>query len=117
VRLTGDGEGATLLLGNGERRRDPDPAQLLYDELGWWIPVESLRYWALGLPDPALPATWSLDTYGRLASLTQNGWEVRFEAYQVAGTLDLPQKVTITSRDAEVRVIARRWTIERAEAK
>ena len=116
VRLSGEGGGATLRLANGERLSDPDPARLLYTQLGWWIPVDSLRYWAVGLPDPAMPAVWSLDDYGRLATLRQNGWEVRFETYAPVGTLDLPERMTLTGHDAKVRLLARRWTLEPAEA-
>jgi outer membrane lipoprotein LolB len=117
VRLTGDRRGARLRLANGEDRDDSDAARLLYDATGWWLPVESLRYWAVGLADPAQPATWDLDEYGRLATLTQDGWEVRFEAYAPAGTLELPARVTVTGRDAEVRLIARRWTVDLAEVR
>jgi outer membrane lipoprotein LolB len=63
-----------------------------------------------------MPATWSLDPYGRLASLSQNGWEVQFESYEPAGTLDLPQRLTILGREAEVRMLARRWSVELAKA-
>jgi outer membrane lipoprotein LolB len=117
ARLTGDGSHATLLLANGRRLSDPSAAQLLYDEFGWWLPVDSLRYWAVGLPDPALPARWSLDPWGRLASLEQNGWAVTFDTYRPAGELELPERVTISGHEAEVRVVARRWSLDSGEAR
>lgn len=116
ARLSGSENGATLSLGNGDRMSDPDPAQLLHEHLGWWIPVEALRYWALGLPSPTSPAQWSLDPYGRLAALEQQGWRVRFDAYENVDGVDLPGKLSITGEDAEVRLVIRRWTVRVAQA-
>ena len=61
VRIEGDGTAVTLTDKDGvETRLDDVEAELLW-RYGWTIPVESLRYWALGIPDPAEPATTELD--------------------------------------------------------
>jgi outer membrane lipoprotein LolB len=117
ARLYGGDDGATLALSNGERLSDREPTKLLHDRLGWWIPVDALRFWALGLPAPTSAAQWSLDSYGRLATLEQDGWTVRFANYGQVSGVDLPGKLEITGQNAEVRLVVRRWTLRTAQAK
>lgn len=112
VRLSGNGEGATLAV-NGERLNDPDPAWLLYQQTGWWIPVESLRWWALGLPAPDLPAHWTLNEQGQLARLEQNGWTIHFDRYRAQGDLEVPGRLLASAEDAEVRLVVRHWELSR----
>lgn len=111
VRLSGNGEGATLALNSGERLHDPDPSWLLYQQTGWWIPVEALRWWALGLPAPDVPASWSLDDQGRLARLEQNGWTIRFDGYRAEHGVEVPGRLVASAEDAEVRLVVRRWQL------
>lgn len=111
ARLVGDERGATLSLASGETVGAADPALLLYRQLGWWVPVPALRYWAVGLPAPDTPAVWSLDEYGRLASLEQGGWMIRFSDYQRLPGAELPGRLEVTGHNAEVRLVVRQWEL------
>lgn len=115
VRLTGDDQGAVLWLSGEEKVSAANPAQLLYEQLGWWIPVEALRYWVLGLPAPQFPADWALDDYGRLASLQQAGWRIRFLDYEQRGNLELPTRIFVSSQEADVRLVVGRWNLPEPE--
>ena len=54
------GTEAALVLG-------PDAAErFLAEQVGWSFPVTSVRYWLLGLADPAAPAAEQVDAGGRL---------------------------------------------------
>lgn len=114
VRLSGDDGGATLALDNGERHRNSDASWLLYQQTGWWIPVEALRWWALGLPAPDAPAQLALDDQGRLARLVQNGWTIRFDRYVAERGIDVPGRLVASAEDAEVRLVVRRWELSRS---
>lgn len=115
VRLSGSDEGATLVLGNGERHQATDPSWLLYQQTGWWIPVEALRWWVLGLPAPDLPAQLALDDQGRLARLAQSGWIIRFDRYMTEGGIDVPGRVIASAEEAAVRLVVRRWMLSDPE--
>ena len=76
--LFGDVEaGAQHVLQDAERE--------LQWRYGWTIPVRSLRYWALGIPDPSVPATTELDEQGRLQTLEQNNWRVEISTCSTLG--------------------------------
>jgi outer membrane lipoprotein LolB len=91
VRLEGNGRRVQLIDKDGNRTVLEDAERDLYLRYGWTIPVRSLRYWALGIPDPELPAETLLGDDGQLRSLAQGGWQVDKDIVQAGvGPLDAP---------------------------
>jgi outer membrane lipoprotein LolB len=77
--------------------------------MGFEPPLESLRYWIQGVPDPAGPSTESPAADGYLGSLDQAGWTVSFGAYMQTAAGALPQKLTVTRGMVRVRLILESW--------
>ena len=94
---------------DGEKTRLEDAEPELLWRYGWTIPVDSLRYWALGIPDPSVPGVTKLDEQGRLTRLEQNGWTVQISRYQEGGGQSMPRILTATNRDTRVRMVIDRW--------
>lgn len=97
-----------------ERGRLPDEAVRaeLEQRLGFALPLESLRYWMLGVPDPARAAEERRDADSpTLAALTQDGWTVLYTRYaRVAdGDYELPQRIEVTRESVRVRLLIERW--------
>lgn len=109
VRIEGDGRTVTLTDKDGAQTRLDDAEAELRWRYGWTIPVESLRYWALGIPDPGAPGVTELDDKGRLARLEQNDWIVQISRYQEGGGQSMPRILTATNRDTRVRMVIDRW--------
>ena len=123
LRLTQNNDGAELRDADQKIWRADNAEQLLYRTTGWWVPLDGLNYWVLGLPMPHAPATEELDDQGRLKTLIQSGWEIRFIEYAHYGSLELPQRFFVKRKIAateekidpdnsiEVRLIIERWTL------
>lgn len=118
VRLTYDGRGAELRDADGNTHRGASMQELLLRETGWHLPIEGLHYWILGLPDPQAGARRTLDQWGRLKSLQQLGWSIRFVEYTRAGVYELPKRVFIRHDPAspadveiEARLVIENWKI------
>lgn len=109
VRIEGDGESVVLTDKDGVKTRLEDAEEELRWRYGWTIPVDSLRYWALGIPDPHAPGLTGLDDQGRMARLEQHGWMVEISRYQEAGGQQMPRILTATSSDTRVRMVIDRW--------
>lgn len=109
VRIEGDGRAVVLTDKDGVRTQLDDVEQELRWRYGWTIPVESLRFWALGIPDPGEPGLTELDDEGRLARLEQSDWIVEISRYQEAGGQAMPRILTATNRDTRVRMVIDRW--------
>lgn len=102
ARLSRDALGATIETSNGELRSEPDAASLSRAILGWELPLEALRHWAFGQPAPGAPAQVERDSAGRPARLVQDGWEVRYPAWDEA--LGMPRRIELSRAGIKVRL-------------
>lgn len=108
--LKGDAESVTLLTADNRLLHAGSPEALLQENLGWQIPLASLKYWIRGLPDPAVSAEdLTLDGTGRLSQLQQHGWRVKILRYQDVKGLDLPGKLFLKNEHFQVRLVIQDW--------
>jgi outer membrane lipoprotein LolB len=98
---------------NGEFSRaylGPDSAeQFLAEQLGWYFPASSVRFWLLGVPDPGFPAEQRFTPEGRLSAIEQNGWAVTFDRFVEHSGVAMPAKLAIEGAQARLRLIVDRW--------
>jgi len=110
VRIEGDARRVVLTDKDGEQTVMQDAERELFWRYGWTIPVSSLRYWALGIPDPALPATTALDEQGRLQTLEQGNWRVEISSYRASSGQSMPRILTASNPDTRVRMVIDSWS-------
>lgn len=109
VRIEGDGQVITLTDKDGVETALHDAEVELQWRYGWTIPVTSLRYWALGIPDPGRPFTTEFDEEGFLSRLEQSGWVVEISKYREGGGQQMPRILAATNPDTRVRMVIDRW--------
>jgi outer membrane lipoprotein LolB len=110
VRLEGNGHRVQLIDKDGNRTVLEDAERDLYLRYGWTIPVRSLRYWALGIPDPELPAETRLGDDGQLRSLAQGGWQVDITRYGEGGGQSMPTRLKAASEQTRVKLAIHKWS-------
>jgi outer membrane lipoprotein LolB len=95
---------------NGEHLDDAAARAELAARLGFDPPLSSLRFWILGVPDPAAPASERLDAHGqRLDALTQAGWHIDYTQYVAVGPDWLPARLTLKRDAVRVRLLVDEW--------
>ena len=109
VVIEGDGRKVILTDKDGLSTVLKNPEAELYYRYGWTIPVDSLRYWALGIPDPSSEATTEVDEAGRLVSLEQSNWAVKISRYRESAGQQMPRTLTATNPDTRVRMVIDNW--------
>jgi outer membrane lipoprotein LolB len=118
VRVTQDETGAQLQDAEQRVFHAADAEELLYRYTGWRLPLTNLNYWVRGVPVPDLPAIRELDDTGRLKTLRQQGWELRYQEYVRFEGHELPNRLTLTFAPdqatpelpaMEVRLVIDRW--------
>ena len=109
IFINGDHREMTLTDKDGVVTELADAEIDLREMYGWTIPVTSLRYWALGIPDPAAEAATELDEAGLLTRLEQHRWQVDISQYRDAGGQPMPRRLTALSDDARVRLVIDNW--------
>lgn len=128
VRITQDASGASLIDSKKRQQTAATAEELLFRQAGWHVPFDAVQYWVAGLPAPGAVAAQTLDEHGRLETLRQFGWEVRFLDYRRDGGYDLPKKIFARAlpgtahlaaddgRDLgdrlEVRLVIKRWDVD-----
>ncbi|MDZ7770199.1 MAG: outer membrane lipoprotein LolB [Woeseiaceae bacterium] len=86
-----------------------NPEYDLRARFGWAIPVPSLRYWVLGIPDPSLAANPEFGEDGLLSHMEQGGWTVTIGAWGEGGGQVMPRRISAVSADSRVRLVIDRW--------
>ena len=109
VRIEGDDRSIVLTEKDGAKTVLADAELELYYRYGWTIPVASLRYWALGIPDPRTPAETRVDELGRLVQLRQNDWVVEISRYREEAGQEMPRNLTATNTNTRVRMVIDKW--------
>ena len=109
VRIAGDDQRVVLTDEDGKQTELRDVEPDLRERYGWTIPVSSLRYWALGIPDPSVPAETRFDDAGRLIRLVQRAWTVDFTRYRDGGGQAMPALLTAQNSDTRVRLVIDHW--------
>ncbi len=109
IRIEGDGSSVVLTDKDGNRTVLRDAEAELQVRYGWTIPVASLRYWALGIPDPRAPAETVFDKNGQLERLRQRGWSVVISSYAEGGGQLMPRGLTAENADTRVRLVIDHW--------
>ncbi|HLY52413.1 MAG TPA: lipoprotein insertase outer membrane protein LolB [Steroidobacteraceae bacterium] len=110
VHISAQGNELNIATANGTRLESDAARAELSARLGFDPPLASLRYWVLGVPDPAQPAAETLDeVHQRLARLDQAGWRIDYGSYMAVGAEWLPARVTLERDDVRVRLIVDNW--------
>ncbi len=77
------------------------------------LPVNGLRYWVRGLPEPGSTPVLQTDASGRLTRLEQNGWIIEYPAYAPTSilNLDLPERIVARRPDLSVKLVIEQWKL------
>lgn len=78
---------------------------VLAEQLGVDLPVDSLKFWVLGVNDPR--QVYSEQPFG----FYQGSWLVRFREMQVVNTHTLPKKMTAEKDKTRIKLIVDQWVL------
>jgi outer membrane lipoprotein LolB len=81
----------------------------LQQRLGFELPLNELRYWLLGVPDPGSAFELARNGEDRAQQLLQAGWTVAYERYMPVGVDWLPARLVMSRDDVRVRIAVDHW--------
>ena len=109
IEIDGGRHGVRLTDRDGAVTEMQNPELDFRERYGWTIPVRSLRYWALGIPEPGLEALTEFDAGGQLVRLEQRDWVITISQYREGGGQPMPRRVAVVNADAKVRLVIDNW--------
>lgn len=112
VSLTGRPGHVTLVRGN-QTLKAQSPEQLMQQQLGWYLPLETMQAWIRGLPAKGPYKNKQIDAYGHLRQLHQFGWNIQYLDYQAyrSGQWDLPKRIRLIHGPLKLKIVIQRWII------
>jgi outer membrane lipoprotein LolB len=116
IKLSGPlGQGATVIQltkdhvtidrGDGKAQTSNQPEAFINQQLGLFVPVRSLRYWVIGLPEPT-------GSFVETATgFKQAGWLIEYKQMQIVNNIAMPQKVTVSNEQVKLKLIIDQWLL------
>lgn len=100
------GNVVTIDRGGGDVQSSTQPESFINQQLGMFVPVRSLRYWVVGLPEP------SLNFKDTDIGFNQAGWLSEYMQMQsVTEDRTMPRKMTVMNGQVKLKLIIDRWDI------
>lgn len=96
-----------VLVDDGDSRKvfDGEANVIISEQLGVDLPIESLKYWVIGVSDPGLAFT------EQPGGFYQAGWLVRYRELQNVNAEKLPKKMTAEKDKARIKLIVDQWIL------
>ena len=82
---------------------------LFEQEFDWQFPMQELRYWARGIPQPDTLAKITYNSAGEAATIEQAGWLVTYHSYSNVNGLPMPKKIEIVGADIRLVLVLKSW--------
>lgn len=93
---------------NGAPPSDAVLAQL-QERLGFDLPLDHLRFWLLGVPDPSGAFELKRNDQDRASQLKQDAWTIDYDRYMPADGDLLPAHLVLNREGVRVRIAVDRW--------
>jgi len=119
IKLAGPlGQGATFIQlsgnlvtidrGDNKPLTSTQPELFINQQLGLFVPVQSLRYWVLGVPEPT-------NHYNvTLTGFTQAGWLIDYKQTQAVNGHVMPYKISVSNEQLKLKLIIDQWVLNDA---
>ena len=106
VMIQLNAEGVTIDRGGGDIKTSANPEAFINQEIGLFVPVTSLRYWVVGVPEK------SQDTKTIDSGFEQSGWRSQYKAMQSVKNYLLPRNMTVTNETVKLKLFIDQWSLD-----
>ena len=120
IKLSGPlGQGATIIKltgklvtidrGNDKIQTSLEPEAFISQQLGMFVPVRSLRYWVIGVPEPGSPYVEAG------LGFRQAGWLIEYKQMQRVNAQNMPRRITVTNEKVKLKIMIDQWILNAAK--
>lgn len=107
ISLTGNA--VTIDRGGGDVQSSTQPEEFINQQLGMFVPVQSLRYWVVGLPEPS-------NSYKDIGvGFNQSGWLNEYKQMQLVNNEAMPHKMTVMNNQVKLKLVIDHWVLNDAK--
>lgn len=110
--LVGNKDGVTYNDGKGNIDKAPSPEAILQAHTGYLLPISSLRYWLIGLPDPSMINDVTLNPQGYPIQMRQGPWTIEYGYFRPVGDYMLPHRLSMKQREFSITLNIYDWELK-----
>lgn len=112
VQIKGDSNQVTLENSKGQKIQAKDAKSLMLEQLGWYVPVDGLKYWVKGVAIPSIKYKSKLNHNNLVEMLEQNGWDISYKSYKFVGSkYPLPSRIRMSRDNLIIKIVIKSWQI------
>ncbi len=109
-QLQGNAEKVLLQTPDNKMFRANTPEALMQYHLGWSVPIDGLKYWVRGVPEPDVNVdNLVIDGSGHMTELQQAGWNITISRYGNSENMELPTKLEMKNDRFQLRLVVQEW--------
>lgn len=98
--------GVTIDQGGGDVKSSADVENFINQQVGLAVPVNSLRYWVIGVPEKS-QSVIAIDK-----GFEQVGWKNQYKTMQSIGSYVLPRNMTVTNETVKLKLFIDLWILD-----
>ena len=102
-------DSVVLTTQDGRTIEADNPEALTETAIGLRLPLNGLNDWILGRPSKAAIDAITVDEFGRVSKLTQQGWQISYPTYNTQLNTALPSKITLRNDTLLLRLVVETW--------
>ncbi|MDI1276991.1 lipoprotein insertase outer membrane protein LolB [Methylobacter sp.] len=99
------GNVVTIDRGGDDVQSSTQPEEFINQQLGMFVPVRSLRYWVVGLPEPS--RSYKDTDIG----FNQAGWLSEYKQMQPVDDGTMPLKMMVMNKQVKLKLIIDHWVL------
>lgn len=111
AELSGVNDRVVLNTSDGRQFEAATARELIWQKLGWDVPVADLSYWVRGVPAPSAHVLNQVDALGRVVKMEQDGWTIEFQRYGAVGDVELPAKLAAYNATWRLKLVIDSWAL------
>lgn len=103
----------TLITAEGKKFTSPHLEDLMQNNVGWAVPLESIEDWLWGLPAPDCPIKKVVYQNAELVSFKQMEWEIQYpENRKFFSAYYLPTKVFLSGHGKKIILLIQKFQLQ-----
>lgn len=112
VDIKGDSNKVSLENSKGQKVQANDIKSLMLEQLGWYVPVEGLKFWIKGIAVPNIAKEIKLTNNNLIDTMKQNGWSISYKDYKLINNkYPLPSKIRISRDNLTLKIVIKSWQL------
>ena len=112
VDIFGNNDKVTLKTSDGKSTQSSDIRSLMMQQLGWYVPVDGLKYWikSTAVPDDKFKVNKNINNLP--AEISQDGWVITYKKYKlVDNTYPLATNIKMVRKNMSIKIIVKGWQL------